>query len=146
MAHGSQDGFSPDIHPCNLYGKTFREPVLSSVAESADGMDFPWFCRHLFGQYWGSREVSMSSKRYREEFRAEAIRAAKLRDWPVGERLVTSSPVCSYNEWDPLEEVVVGRLEGAMIPSKHLTVSFNIPQRLTRIYKLIAGLPYPKFV
>jgi hypothetical protein len=22
------------------------------------------------------------------------------------------SPVCSYNEWDPLEEVIVGRLEG----------------------------------
>ncbi|MGO9176319.1 MAG: amidinotransferase, partial [Desulfobaccales bacterium] len=74
------------------------------------------------------------------------MRAAKLRDWPVGERVVTRSPVCSYNEWDPLEEVVVGRLEGAMIPSKHLTVSFNIPQRLARIYKLIAGLPYPKFV
>jgi glycine amidinotransferase len=60
--------------------------------------------------------------------------------------LVTHSPVCSYNEWDPLEEVVVGRLDGAMIPSKHLTVSFNIPQRLMGIYKLVAGLPYPKFV
>ena len=59
----------------------------------------------------------------------------------VGARLVTDSPVCSYNEWDPLEEVVVGRLEGAMIPSRHLTVSFNIPQRLMKIYKLIAGRP-----
>ena len=36
---------------------------------------------------------------------------------PPGERLATRSPVSSYNEWDPLEEVVVGRLEGAMIPS-----------------------------
>ena len=27
------------------------------------------------------------------------------------------SPVSSYNEWDPLEEVIVGRLEGAIIPS-----------------------------
>ena len=60
--------------------------------------------------------------------------------------MVTRSPVCSYNEWDPLEEVVVGRLEGARIPSRHLTVTFNIPQRLMKIYKLIAGLPYPKFV
>ena len=24
------------------------------------------------------------------------------------------SPVCSYNEWDPLEEVIVGRVEGAV--------------------------------
>ena len=59
---------------------------------------------------------------------------------------MTRSPVCSYNEWDPLEEVVVGRLEGARIPSRHLTVTFNIPQRLMKIYKLIAGLPYPSFV
>jgi hypothetical protein len=27
------------------------------------------------------------------------------------------SPVNSHNEWDPLEEVIVGRLEGAIIPS-----------------------------
>ena len=60
--------------------------------------------------------------------------------------MVMRSPVCSYNEWDPLEEVVVGRLEGARIPSRHLTVTFNIPQRLMKIYKLIAGLPYPGFV
>ena len=42
---------------------------------------------------------------------------------------------------DPLEEVVAGRLEGASIPTRHLTVTFNTPQRLMRIYKLIAGLP-----
>ena len=28
----------------------------------------------------------------------------------------TPSPVCSYNEWDPLEEVIVGRVEGATVP------------------------------
>ncbi|MFD5232519.1 amidinotransferase, partial [Streptomyces qaidamensis] len=31
------------------------------------------------------------------------------------ERLV--SPVRSHTEWDPLEEIIVGRLEGATIPS-----------------------------
>lgn len=25
-------------------------------------------------------------------------------------------PVCSYNEWDPLEEVIVGRAENARVP------------------------------
>ena len=25
------------------------------------------------------------------------------------------SPVCAHNEWDPLEEVIVGRVEGAML-------------------------------
>ena len=28
-----------------------------------------------------------------------------------------TSPVMAWNEWDPLEEVIVGRLEGATIPS-----------------------------
>lgn len=27
------------------------------------------------------------------------------------------SPVCSYNEWDPLEEVIVGRVDGATVPN-----------------------------
>ena len=26
------------------------------------------------------------------------------------------SPVNSWNEWDPLEEVIVGRVEGAIVP------------------------------
>ena len=37
------------------------------------------------------------------------------------------SPVNSHNEWDPLEEVIVGRLEGATIPSGHPVVTCNIP-------------------
>jgi glycine amidinotransferase len=37
------------------------------------------------------------------------------------------SPVRSHNEWDPLEEIIVGRLEGATIPFDHPIVSCNIP-------------------
>ena len=33
----------------------------------------------------------------------------------------------SHNEWDPLEEVIVGRLDGATIPSGHPVVTCNIP-------------------
>ncbi len=35
--------------------------------------------------------------------------------------------VNSFNEWDPLEEIVVGRLEGATIPSHHITVTYTSP-------------------
>jgi glycine amidinotransferase len=28
-----------------------------------------------------------------------------------------SSPVLSYTEWDPLEEAIVGIVDGAMLPS-----------------------------
>lgn len=43
---------------------------------------------------------------------------------PGGGRPKTASPcpVSSHNEWDPLEEVVVGRLEGATIPSNHINI------------------------
>ncbi|WP_204306073.1 hypothetical protein, partial [Stenotrophomonas maltophilia] len=38
------------------------------------------------------------------------------------------SPVMAWNEWDPLEEVIVGSLDGATIPTHHLTVIFNLPR------------------
>ena len=31
----------------------------------------------------------------------------------------SSSPVSSYNEWDPLEEIIVGRAEGMRVPYLH---------------------------
>ncbi len=53
-------------------------------------------------------------------------------------------PVRSHNEWDPLEEVVVGRLDGATIPSRHPAVSCNIPRFAARLQGLAAGLRYPR--
>lgn len=57
-----------------------------------------------------------------------------------------SSPVSSWNEWDPLEEVIVGRLEGATIPSVHPTVTFNIPSATVMLYRLAAGWRYPRWM
>ncbi|MET8771459.1 amidinotransferase [Streptomyces sp. NPDC004658] len=55
-------------------------------------------------------------------------------------------PVSSHNEWDPLEEVVVGRLEGATIPSRHPVVACNIPPWAARLQGLAAGFRYPGFL
>lgn len=55
-------------------------------------------------------------------------------------------PVNSYNEWDPLEEVIVGRLEGATIPSNHLTVTFNIPRAAQPFFRFAAGWRFPSFM
>ncbi|MFD4628476.1 amidinotransferase [Streptomyces sp. NPDC058284] len=60
---------------------------------------------------------------------------------PIREPLV--SPVGSHNEWDPLEEVVVGRLDGATIPSSHPVVTCNIPPWAARLQGLAAGFEYP---
>ncbi|MDH6224075.1 MULTISPECIES: amidinotransferase [Streptomyces] len=54
------------------------------------------------------------------------------------------SPVNSHNEWDPLEEIVVGRLDGATIPSRHPVVACNIPPWAARLQGLAAGVRYPR--
>ncbi|MFB7634877.1 amidinotransferase [Streptomyces sp. NPDC056149] len=55
-------------------------------------------------------------------------------------------PVSSHNEWDPLEEVIVGRLEGARIPSNHPIVTCNIPPWATRWQGFAAGRRYPRMM
>ncbi|WP_282796209.1 amidinotransferase [Streptomyces sp. CC224B] len=59
----------------------------------------------------------------------------------AGERLV--SPVNSHTEWDPLEEVVVGRLEGATFPSSHPVVTSNVPPWAARLQGFASGFKYP---
>ncbi|MDJ1133131.1 amidinotransferase [Streptomyces iconiensis] len=54
------------------------------------------------------------------------------------------SPVNSHNEWDPLEEILVGRLDGARIPSHHPVVACNIPPWAARLQGLAAGFRYPR--
>src|SRR5690606_29443328 len=55
-------------------------------------------------------------------------------------------PVNSHNEWDPLEEIIVGRLEGATIPSSHEVVTCNIPPMAAFGQRLVAGFHYPKIL
>jgi glycine amidinotransferase len=54
--------------------------------------------------------------------------------------------VWSWNEWDPLEEVIVGRLEGATIPPYHVSVTLNVPSFTGRLHRLVAGRRYPKWM
>ena len=56
------------------------------------------------------------------------------------------SPVNSHNEWSTLEEVIVGRLEGAVIPSDHPVVTCNIPGMAARAQSLLAGFRYPRIM
>lgn len=54
------------------------------------------------------------------------------------------SPVSSHNEWDPLEEIIVGRLDEATIPSRHPVVSCNIPPWAARLQGVASGRTYPR--
>ena len=65
---------------------------------------------------------------------------------PVAKTSLAVCPVNSHNEWDPLEEVIVGRLEGATIPPNHPIVTFNVPKTVAKIYRLVGGMRYPRLL
>ena len=57
-----------------------------------------------------------------------------------------ASPVHSHNEWDPLEEIIVGRLEGSVIPSSRPVVTCNIPGMAVWGQTMAAGFRYPQLM
>ena len=55
-----------------------------------------------------------------------------------------SSPVLSYTEWDPLEEVIVGIVDDAMLPSWNTINEFTLPSAAwqTEVFRRGGGVPY----
>lgn len=58
----------------------------------------------------------------------------------------TGNIVNSWNEWDPLEEVIVGRVDTAVTPPFHVSVTFNVPGFAARVHRFFAGRRYPKWM
>lgn len=55
-----------------------------------------------------------------------------------------STPVVnSHNEWDPLEEVIVGRVDGATIPEWHVSGKAVWPSKWWEMYQTKSGQPFP---
>jgi len=56
----------------------------------------------------------------------------------------TTSAVCTYNEWDPLEEIIVGRIDGAVVP--YLTREFKTfaKPEYWDFFRQYGGKPYPQ--
>ncbi|HET8683819.1 MAG TPA: amidinotransferase [Micromonosporaceae bacterium] len=52
-------------------------------------------------------------------------------------------PVRSYTEWDPLEEVVVGIVDGATFPTWHQALPPALPLRWHDMFRQMAGRPFP---
>lgn len=57
---------------------------------------------------------------------------------------VKISPVNSHNEFDPLEEVIVGRVEGATIPEWHVSGKAVWPEKWWDMYKTKGGKSFPQ--
>ena len=58
----------------------------------------------------------------------------------------TRCPVRSYNEWDPLEEVIVGRVDGAVMPPYHPAVLGSVPRAVGSILRVVGGLRFPRAI
>jgi glycine amidinotransferase len=56
----------------------------------------------------------------------------------------TPGPVVnSYNEWDPLEEVVVGVADGAHVPAWSPMIAATTPEEHAAFFQRLGGLPFP---
>lgn len=56
----------------------------------------------------------------------------------------TDLPVVnSFNEWDLLEEVIVGVVDGASVPTWHVTLQATLPGNQWNFYKKNGGKPFP---
>ncbi len=52
-------------------------------------------------------------------------------------------PVNSFNEWDPLEEVIVGVVDGATVPPSHIALKATLPDDQHDFFRKNAGKPFP---
>lgn len=55
---------------------------------------------------------------------------------------MTKPVVNSHNEWDPLEEVIVGVIDGAAIPAWHVTLRATMPDEQFGFFAANGGRPY----
>lgn len=54
------------------------------------------------------------------------------------------SPVNSFNEWDPLEEVIVGCIEGACVPAWHISLKATMPKNQWNYFRAYGGQSFPQ--
>ncbi|WP_223874709.1 amidinotransferase [Salinispora oceanensis] len=55
----------------------------------------------------------------------------------------TCGPVSSFNEWDPLEEVIVGIVDDATFPPWHVALPPVLPTNQHATFRACAGRPFP---
>ncbi|XP_072022947.1 glycine amidinotransferase, mitochondrial-like [Amphiura filiformis] len=55
----------------------------------------------------------------------------------------STSPVCSYNEWDLLEEVIVGRAEGATVPPLTVAIKGSTVEENWNFFSKYGGRSFP---
>lgn len=100
-----------------------------------------------------SRALSSSSNsptfRHTSNVRKSAAVGVEEEMWDVPPPTPTPVKNCivnSHTEWDPLEEVIVGRVDGATIPEWHVSGKAVWPAKHWDMYKKKAGQPFPSYL
>lgn len=73
----------------------------------------------------------------------DALNANALWSIPAADSIVVDSPVSSHNEWDPLEEVIVGTVDGATVPPWDDMLEVTMPSDQKAFYHQNAGRGFP---
>ena len=60
------------------------------------------------------------------------------------EPATSRSPVCAYNGWDPLEEVIVGRAENACVPNLSVELKATTSAQSWDFYTRNSGKLFPE--
>ncbi|XP_068169594.1 glycine amidinotransferase, mitochondrial-like isoform X2 [Antennarius striatus] len=72
---------------------------------------------HLLGSMFGRALTGWTQKAFQS---SSSTAGSQMQGKVVGDHVTETKeqdcPVCSYNEWDPLEEVIVGRAENSHVP------------------------------
>jgi glycine amidinotransferase len=59
-------------------------------------------------------------------------------------QVAVQTVVNSYNEWDPLEEVIVGVIDGACVPPWHIALKATMPDEHFDFFRKSGGMPFPR--
>ncbi|KAM7327441.1 hypothetical protein ACRRTK_013808 [Alexandromys fortis] len=99
--------------------------------------------------YIGSRLGGLLTGWVQRTFQSTQAATASSRNSCAAEDKATdplpkNCPVSSYNEWDPLEEVIVGRAENACVPPFTVEVKANTYEKYWPFYQKNGGLYFPK--
>jgi glycine amidinotransferase len=56
---------------------------------------------------------------------------------------LTATAVSAHNEWDPLEEAIVGTIDGAAIPPWHVSLQATMPTESSALFRERGGSQWP---
>ncbi len=65
-------------------------------------------------------------------------------EYPRDAAFDAAAVVNSHNEWDPLEETIVGRIDDAVVPEWHVTLESTMPESAWAFFRRHGGERFPQ--